>query len=335
MIRSLASLALVIGASAPAAFAADSAAAELYAAVSMTKGQVNSPTPLDSGLYRLLPNNQWEHFGPRVLGVRHISMSPVNPDVMLISAADGVIRSEDGGKTWRKTTGWDVLDVRCTVFDPSEPAHVYAATAWGPLRSIDGGATWLHANAGLDRLYSQAIIVDSTTRGRVLLGGEDGLYVSTDGALKWRRADFPAVTVLRLAQSGADPRLFLCGTQGKGGQISRDGGRTWTPVDPALASADIYSAALSRDDSARMALGGWDTGVHVSADGGKTWTDRTAGLPSRNIFVLIFDANVKGRLWASTFEEGSFYSDDLGLTWKSGGLYGAYASDFVFLKPSR
>ena len=44
---------------------------------------------------------------------------------------------------------------------------------------------------------------------------------------------------------------------------------------------------------------------------------------------------MKGRLWASTFEEGMFYSDDLGVTWRDGGLYGAYASDLVFVKPGR
>jgi hypothetical protein len=44
---------------------------------------------------------------------------------------------------------------------------------------------------------------------------------------------------------------------------------------------------------------------------------------------------VKGRLWASTFEEGTYYTDDLGRTWHEGGLYGAYASDLVFLAPRR
>jgi len=51
--------------------------------------------------------------------------------------------------------------------------------------------------------------------------------------------------------------------------------------------------------------------------------------------VLAFDPDVKGRLWASTFQEGTFYSDDLGVTWHDGGLYGAYASDMVFLESSR
>ena len=58
-------------------------------------------------------------------------------------------------------------------------------------------------------------------------------------------------------------------------------------------------------------------------------------MPANNVFVLAFDPDVKGRLWASTFEEGTYYSDDLGVTWHDGGLYGAYASDLVFLPPAK
>ncbi|MEO6874115.1 MAG: hypothetical protein ABI222_04770, partial [Opitutaceae bacterium] len=158
------------------------------------------------------------------------------------------------------------------------------------------------------------------------------IYVSTDAAISWQRAEFPAVTVLRLAQSAADAKLMLAGTQGRGAWLSRDGGQTWSAADLGTATANLYAVALSSHDAAQMAVGGWAVGVRISADGGRTWADRTAGLPSGNIFVLAFDPDVKGRLWASTFEEGTFYSDDLGRTWHDGGLYGAYASDFVFLR---
>lgn len=327
-------LLLVLGSAlALRAFAAEPAPAHrLYGAVGITKAQKNSSTPQDAGLYQRNADGTWTHFGPRILGVTHLSSSPLNPDIMLVSAADGVIRSEDGGKTWRKTTGWEIADVRCTQFDLSDPTHVYAATAWGPLRSTDGGVTWRAAQKGLDRLYCQTLIVDRAHAGRLLLGTEDGLHVSTDGAGTWKRVKFPAVTVLRLEQSKVDANLVLCGTQGQGAQLSRDGGKTWSPVEPSLAKANIYTVGLSRDNAAHLAIAGWETGVRISADGGRTWADRTAGLPTRNIFVVIFDPDVKGRLWVSTFEEGTFYSDDLGRTWKDGGLYGAYASDYVFLK---
>ncbi len=305
----------------------------LYAAVAMTKAQKNSSMPEDSGVYRRNPDGRWEYFGPRILGVAGLAFDPSDPRVVLLASADGVVRSADGGRSWRKVTGWEVADVRSIVFDAVKPNQVYAVTAWGPLRSTDAGITWQLAQPGLDRLYGQAIAVDPTTAGHVWVGNELGLYVSTNAAESWQRVSFPAVPVLRLA-TDARADVLLATTQGKGAFVSRDRGRNWLPVDPATAGADLYAAAIAPQDRALMALGGWHAGVRVSRDGGATWADATAGLPVRDVFVLAFDPDVKGRLWASTFEEGTFYSDDFGHTWHNADLYGAYGSDFFFV-PNR
>lgn len=310
-----------------------SPAHDMYAAVAMTKAQKNSSTPSDSGIYvRQAGSTEWAHFGPRVLGITSVAFQPgSNGRVAFIASGDGILRSTDAGETWRLTTGWDVIDVRAFAFNPANADEVYAATQWGPLRSTDGGATWRHAQAGLHLLYGQSLVADSQTPGRVLLGTEDGIYLSTDGAKTWARTDSPPATALRMVQSAVDPQLILAGTEGRGAWISRDAGVTWKQTDPGSAQANIYAAALDPYDAGRMAVGGWGPGVRVSTDGGATWTDRSAGLPVKNVFVLAFDPDVRGRLWASTFEEGTFYSDDLGLTWQDGGLYGAYGFDFVFV----
>ncbi len=308
--------------------------ARFYAAVAMTKAQKNSSVPTDSGIYYREGAGEWTHFGPRILGIGSIAAEPARPDHLLIASADGVIRTTDGGRTWRKTTGWNVVDVRSIAFDPLNPRQVYAATQWGPIRSSDSGATWQPAHAGLAKLYTQTVVADRARSGRVLIGAEDGVYVSTDAAQTWRRAaSSPDTTVLRLAQSAADASLLLAGTQHRGAWLSRDGGDTWTQTDPESAAANLYAVALNPHDAAVMAVGGWETGVRLSTDAGRTWSDRTAGLPTKNIFVLAFDPDVKGRLWASAFEEGTFYSDDLGRTWQDGGLYGAYGFDYVFVSP--
>ena len=329
-------LLLFLALAAGALAAGPAAPGRFFAAVAMTKAQKNSSTPSDSGLYERDAQGQWQHFGPRILGMAGLAVHPENPDIILIACADGVVRSADGGGTWRKTTGWEVADVRSLVFDPVQPTQAYAATAWGPLRSTDRGATWQLAQQGLAKLYSQAIIADRAQTGRVLLGTEDGIYASTDAAQSWTRvASSPATTVLRLAQSGADAQLLLAGTQGQGAWLSHDGGRTWAATDAGSAAANLYAVALNPHDAAAMAVGGWGVGVRVSADGGRTWAERTAGLPVKNVFVLAFDPWSPGRLWVSTFEEGTYYSDDLGRTWHDGGLYGAYGLDFIFVPPAR
>ena len=306
----------------------------LYASASLTKAQVNSPTAADFGLFYRADDGNWLPFGPRA-GISGLTVAPGDASVMFVPSGDGVVCSRDGGKTWRQVTGWEVADVLSIVFDHANPRLAYAATAWGPIRSTDGGEHWQAASQGLAKLYCQTLVSDRLHASRVLLGTEDGLYVSTDAAQSWTRVESPAVTVLRLAQSEADAQLLLAGTQGRGAWLSRDDGATWSAVDAGSAGANLYAAALDPGDAAKMAVGGWGVGVRVSADGGRTWADRSAGLPVKNILVLAFDPDVAGRLWAATFEEGSYYSDDLGRTWKNGGLYGANGTDFIFVPVPR
>ena len=306
----------------------------MYASAAMTKLQVNSPTPADFGLFYRADDGSWQPFGPRV-GISGLTVAPGNPEAMFVPSADGVVRSRDGGKTWRQVTGWDVADVRSIVFDPEKSSLVYAATQWGPIRSTDGGESWQPAQQGLAKHYCQTILADPLHSGRVVLGTEDGIYISTDAAQSWTRVESPATTVLRLARSETDAQLLLAGTLGHGAWLSRDNGATWKATDSGSATANLYAAALNPSDVATMAVGGWGVGVRVSADGGATWADRSAGLPVKNVLVLAFDPDTKGRLWAATFEEGSFYSDDLGRTWKNGGLYGADGTDYIFVPAPR
>ncbi len=295
---------------------------------------MNSPTASDFGLFYRADDGNWLPFGPRV-ACSGLTLSPGNASVMFVPASDGVMRSDDGGKTWRQVTGWDVADVRCLVFDPVNPALAYAATAWGPIRSTDGGGSWQPAQAGLAKPYCQTLVADPLHTGRVVLGTEDGIYISTDAAQSWARVESPATTILRLVRSDANAQLLLAGTLAHGAWLSRDNGATWTAVDAGSAKANLYAAALNPKNAAVLAVGGWGVGVRVSTDGGATWSDRSVGLPVKNVLVLAFDPDTNGRLWAATFEEGSFYSDDLGLTWKNGGLYGANGTDYIFAPAPR
>ena len=203
----------------------------------------------------------------------------------------------------------------------------------GPLRSTDAGATWQLAQAGLDRLYCQTVVVEAN--GRVLLGTEKGLFASTDEARSWHRLKFPEASVLRLAASAADARLLVAGTEGHGAWVSRDDARTWSQVAGVPAQANVYAAAADPRDARRLAVGGWGMGVRLSDDAGATWREVTRGLPTANVFALAFDPDRPGRIWAGVFERGIFYSDDAGATWVADGLEGAYVFDLVFAPATR
>lgn len=327
-----AGLALIVATAAPAtALVASGTTHELFAAASMTRSQRNSSIPTDWGMFRHDGKEAWSLFGPRILGVAGMAYDPANPDVLLVGAGDGVVRSEDRGRSWRLTTGWRIADVRAFAFDAGDPRRVYAATQWGPILSVDGGRSWASAAQGLPVRYAQTLVADRVIPGRVLLGTESGIFLSEDAAASWRSVDSPPVTILRLAQSASRPALLLAGTEGRGAWRSQDGGRSWQAVDPGSAQANLYAVAIRADAAHVLAIGGWDTGVRVSTDGGETWSARGAGLPNLRVQALAFDPDHPGRLWAAVHEEGSYVSDDLGLSWTFAGLYGAYGHDYVFV----
>jgi photosystem II stability/assembly factor-like uncharacterized protein len=306
----------------------------LFAAAAFTKAQRNSSIPTDAGVFLRGADGEWTPFGPKIQQVNSATVAPADPRLIFVAAGNGVIRSRDGGITWRQVTGWEVNDVLVIASDPTDADRVYAATAWGLWRSADGGETWDRPRTGFhrDHAFMRTLVLDPHQPGRLLAGTAGGIYETRNHGDTWQRhADLPEVNVLRLRRGEAQPAVWLAGTEGRGVWLSSDDGASWQATAPALATANVYGVAVDPTDARRLAAGGWQTGVHLSTDGGVTWQARTEGLPSLNFLTLAYDPNVPGRLWASAFEEGTVYSDDDGLTWQDGGLYGALVNDFGFL----
>src|SRR3989442_14512948 len=78
-----------------------------------------------------------------------VAVSPANPNRVwaIIEAEDGgVFRSDDGGKTWRKTNEERRLRQRASYYthiyaDPKNPESLYVLNT-GFYRSLDGGKTF-------------------------------------------------------------------------------------------------------------------------------------------------------------------------------------------------
>ncbi len=306
----------------------------LFVAFAMTKEQESSPLPTDSGIFlRKSIDSDWQRIGPVIQQMASFATDPNNLNTLFIACGNGIVRSTDGGATWRMTTGWRESDVNKVVVDPENGRNVYASSVWGISASYDGGETWQTANRGLRKRFSRSIMVDSRNPKRLLVGTEDGIYESRDRARSWRPVrSSPKIVVLRMDRSQADPDLWIAGTEGKGVYLSRNDGRRWESAAPDLKEANIYGVTADPHNEQSLAAGGWAVGVWVSSDTGKTWQQTESKLPSPNVMAMTFDANVPGRLWASTFEEGTYYTDDGGKSWQDGDLYGAYVWDLGFVK---
>lgn len=305
----------------------------LYAGLIKNKGYVVGSPLAASGLQRFDGDTLWTHIGwnhPRIFG---IAFDPTDAGVFYLAAGNGVLRSRDGGRSWRIVTGWEITEPQDVAVDPNAPAHVYLATPYGMWRSEDRGDTWIESNTGIPvpSQYTQAVTIDRTQAGRLFAATHGGLYASEDGARSWRLVAAEGIPIYSLDQSRSDPNVWIAGTGGHGVLLSKDNGRNWQFARGRFAGDTIYGVAIDPFDARRMAAGGWGTGVYVSTDGGRSWTQRRSGLPVLHVYEVLFDVDTPGRLWAATVEEGIYRSDDGGRSWTYAGMNGTLVFDLTFI----
>src|SRR5690606_35842277 len=95
-----------------------------------------------SGFYRRDAAGAWVHSGWQNVRCAGLALDPRDRRTVFLACGNGVLRSRDGGASWRVTTDWRVTEVLDVALDPFAPGSVYAATAYGPWHSADDGETW-------------------------------------------------------------------------------------------------------------------------------------------------------------------------------------------------
>lgn len=300
----------------------------LHAAVLETRNYIVGAANAASGFYRRAASG-WAHAGWQNVRCFGLALNPRDRQEVFLACGNGVLRSRDGGASWRVTTDWRVTEVLDVALDPFTPDSVYAATAYGPWHSADGGEAWEplaapgpHPNA----TFSTAIVPDAERPGRLLLGTEDGLFVAPHGGQHWT-ATGPRVPIRALAQSPHRPEVWLAGADDHGLLLSDDGGATWAS---ACDGATVYAVAFDPTEPQRMAASGFGTDLLLSEDGGMSWTARPFDLPAPALHALAFDPDAPGRLWLGTVGAGVFTTDDLGATCGFAGLAETTLYDLAF-----
>ncbi len=154
-------------------------------------------------------------------------------DVLYGSAADGgLFASTDDGATWevRASDGTQPFFGRIVV-DPDNDDHLFAPDAQrGVAESSDGGRTWAVLDTGLQAATWLSRSGDSLDL--LIASGPAGAARSDDGGQTWTPLALPAGA--SLAEIAPDtPGVLYAGIHEGDAvhiQISRDGGRTWTPA---------------------------------------------------------------------------------------------------------
>lgn len=265
-----------------------------------------------------------------------VTFDPRDAQVFYVACLSGVLRTLDGGQTWRLVTGWAETEPKSIAVDFQVPDHVYTGLPDGLVVSRDRGQTWQRREQGLPARgrYTQVVRADRMQAGRVLIGCETGIYLTEDGAESWRRILATAETVNDLQQSPHDPRHWIAVTQSAGALESRDAGATWTKLAGVPSAHALYNVAFDAREPRRLAIASWTYGLLVSEDGGGSWSPRHAGLPGEGtprVWRAAIDPD-DGGLYAAVFGRGLYRSADSGRTWQAvPGMEEASVQTFTFV----
>ena len=200
---------------------------------------------------------------------------------------EGVLRSDDGGKTFLRTL-LDGGDVRALAVD-RERGVVWAATEQGLFRSADQAASW----NGVSGIPSAVTALDVDSHGRIFAAtAGDGLFASNDAGASWGPTKLGAAYLTDVAAaSGA--RVVLAASP-DGVFSSSDGGNTWrlARIGPVATlcpagSGSWAAGGASRSPPSRARLEGLDILQHR--------THRDVGLFSRGPFRIARIASSRER----------------------------------------
>ena len=222
-----------------------------------------------------------------------------------ISFGDGMYKSTDAGKTWKRI-GCEKVDAIANIeVDPKNPDVVFIAALGNPFRpgkdrgvyrSRDGGRSWVQVLSLNDSTGAAAVRLDPNNPGIVYAalwqayrngysmssgGSGSGLYKSLDGGDTWTCLNekpgmpFGILGKIGIAVSPANSeRIYALIENKKGGLFrSDDGGEHWSLIneDKNLWQRPWYYSNLAADPGNENGLIVLNVNAWKSFDGGKTF----------------------------------------------------------------
>ncbi|HKG47076.1 MAG TPA: hypothetical protein VKB02_10130 [Pyrinomonadaceae bacterium] len=228
--------------------------------------------------------------------------SPIRGNV---SHGDGVYKSNDAGKTWKRIGLEDTRQIPRIRVHPKNPDLVYVAAlghVWGPneqrgvFRSKDGGKTWEKILSRGNKAGAIDLILDPTNANIIYAGFWEvyrkpwtlesggpgsGIFKSTDGGDTWteltRNPGMPKGMIgkVGIAVSPANPERVWAIVEAEDGGVFRsdNGGTTWAKVNEErrLRQRAWYYTRIYADTKNADTVYILNVGFHRSNDGGRTY----------------------------------------------------------------
>ncbi len=246
------------------------------------------------------PGLRWNWDAPLIV-------SPHSP-TRLYYAANVLFRSEDRGNTWERVSG-----------ELSRDLDRNQLEVMGRIWSVDTVAknrsTSYYGNA-------VALCESPLAEGLLYVGTDDGrVHVTEDGGATWRAidsfegvAELAYVSDLEPSPHDADT-VYATFSDHKHGVfdpyvfVSRDRGRTWSPIASNLPEDHVVWAVVEDHVRPGLLFAGTEFGLFTSLDGGERWIELSGGLPTIGVRDVELQRR-EGDVVLATFGRGFYVLDD-------------------------
>jgi len=209
----------------------------------------------------------------------------------------GVLKSTDGGETWRQiNNGISNLFVGFLEMHPTNPKILFAAAGMnqqerygyedgGIFKTVDGGETWKKV-LGDDSFT--VVTISPSNPNVVYAGSQQAFYRSDDGGNTWQKfwkpeegcwgppgvsPGFPISAVV----DPDDPMTIFANNYGGGVFKSTDGAKTWVNCSNGYTGADLRGIAIDSKNPTLIYCVG-RSGTWKSLNGGIDWKGITSGV---------------------------------------------------------
>jgi photosystem II stability/assembly factor-like uncharacterized protein len=252
--------------------------------------------------------------------------------------AEGVLKSVDGGATWRNiNTGLVSLAVGALVMHPTNPQVLIAGCGKGSatfqdnpndllggvFKTTNGGAQWRKVDPFSAGQEAQASAIAFAPSDPLIVYGDDGhnFMRSIDGGETWDwfRADAQGENrgnPISLAVHPTDPDTIFMNAYGGGVFVSTDGGRVWADSSRGVTGAGVWGIAADPSRPMRIVAAS-KNGIYLTEDAGVAWHGRSAdgidnmtavAVDPTSTDVWLAGRQIDGHLWRTT---------DSGVTWQT------------------